>query len=86
MFVLNLSVLRDSVVQHLPPWNTATGNVSGRPASHQADIVGSMLLATDISAREFMTGKILGAVWNAREMIIVQDLIFLSVKSNNEFL
>ncbi len=30
-----------------------------------------ILLATDINAKEFMTGKIIGAVWNAREMILV---------------
>ena len=30
-----------------------------------------ILLATDLNAREFMTGKILGALWNAREMLLI---------------
>jgi ABC-type transport system involved in multi-copper enzyme maturation permease subunit len=30
-----------------------------------------ILLATDLNAREFMTGKILGALWNAKEMVAV---------------
>lgn len=34
-----------------------------------------ILLATDLHAREFMTGKILGALWNTREMIVVPVLL-----------
>ena len=36
-----------------------------------------ILLATDINAREFMLGKITGAVWNAREMIAVPLLLLI---------
>lgn len=36
-----------------------------------------ILLATDLNAREFMVGKILGAVWNAREMIAVPLLLLI---------
>lgn len=45
----------------------AVTSISTERDSNTLDI----LLATDISAREFMTGKILGALWNAREMIAV---------------
>ncbi|MEQ9406235.1 MAG: ABC transporter permease [Fuerstiella sp.] len=45
----------------------AVTSISTERDSNTLDI----LLATDISAREFMTGKILGALWNAREMIVV---------------
>ncbi len=45
----------------------AVTSISTERDSNTLDI----LLATDISAKEFMTGKILGAVWNAREMVIV---------------
>ncbi|MEP3480334.1 MAG: ABC transporter permease [Fuerstiella sp.] len=45
----------------------AVTSISTERDSNTLDI----LLATDISAKEFMTGKILGAVWNAREMILV---------------
>ncbi|APZ94469.1 ABC transporter permease [Fuerstiella marisgermanici] len=45
----------------------AVTSISTERDSNTLDI----LLATDISAKEFMTGKILGALWNAREMIIV---------------
>lgn len=41
-----------------------------------------ILLATDLLAHEFMTGKILGALWNAREMIVV-PLLFLAWMSVN---
>ena len=34
-----------------------------------------ILLATDLHASEFMTGKILGALWNTREMIVVPVLL-----------
>ncbi|MCH2212970.1 MAG: ABC transporter permease [Fuerstiella sp.] len=34
-----------------------------------------ILLATDLNAREFMLGKIVGASWNAREMILVPLLL-----------
>ena len=34
-----------------------------------------ILLATDLHAREFMTGKILGALWNTREMIAVPVIL-----------
>lgn len=34
-----------------------------------------ILLATDINAREFMEGKIIGALWNAREMILIPILL-----------
>lgn len=36
-----------------------------------------ILLATDLNAREFMFGKIVGAAWNAREMIIVPLLLLI---------
>lgn len=36
-----------------------------------------ILLATDLNAREFMLGKIVGAAWNAREMIIVPLLLLI---------
>ena len=45
----------------------AVTSISTERDSNTLDI----LLATDLNAREFMTGKILGALWNAREMIIV---------------
>lgn len=45
----------------------AVTSISTERDSNTLDI----LLATDISAREFMTGKILGALWNAREMVVV---------------
>lgn len=45
----------------------AVTSISTERDSNTLDI----LLATDISAKEFMTGKILGALWNAREMILV---------------
>lgn len=45
----------------------AVTSISTERDSNTLDI----LLATDISAKEFMIGKILGALWNAREMIIV---------------
>ncbi len=43
-----------------------------------------ILLATDISAKEFMTGKITGAVWNAREMFLapVALIIWMMVNGN----
>ncbi|MEZ6060189.1 MAG: ABC transporter permease [Planctomycetaceae bacterium] len=34
-----------------------------------------ILLATDLNAREFMTGKIVGALWNAREMVLLPMLL-----------
>jgi ABC-type transport system involved in multi-copper enzyme maturation permease subunit len=34
-----------------------------------------ILLATDLHASEFMTGKIFGALWNTREMIVVPVLL-----------
>jgi ABC-type transport system involved in multi-copper enzyme maturation permease subunit len=36
-----------------------------------------ILLATDLTAREFMFGKIVGAAWNAREMILVPLLLLI---------
>ena len=36
-----------------------------------------ILLATDLTAREFMTGKILGSLWNAREMVVLPMLLVL---------
>ncbi|MEO2032024.1 MAG: ABC transporter permease [Planctomycetaceae bacterium] len=36
-----------------------------------------ILLATDLNAREFMLGKIVGAAWNAREMIVVPMLLLI---------
>ena len=36
-----------------------------------------ILLATDLNAREFMFGKICGALWNAREMILVPLLLLI---------
>jgi ABC-type transport system involved in multi-copper enzyme maturation permease subunit len=36
-----------------------------------------ILLATDLNAREFMFGKICGALWNAREMIVVPLLLLI---------
>lgn len=45
----------------------AVTSISTERDSNTLDI----LLATDISAKEFMMGKIIGALWNAREMIIV---------------
>lgn len=51
----------------------AVTSISTERDSNTLDI----LLATDISAKEFMTGKILGAVWNAREMIIVPLLLLV---------
>lgn len=45
----------------------AVTSISTERDSNTLDI----LLATDISAKEFMSGKIVGALWNAREMIIV---------------
>lgn len=49
----------------------AVTSISTERDSNTLDI----LLATDISAREFMTGKILGALWNAREMIAVPIIL-----------
>lgn len=45
----------------------AVTSISTERDSNTLDI----LLATDISAKEFMTGKIVGAVWNAKEMVLV---------------
>ena len=36
-----------------------------------------ILLATDLKAKEFMFGKIVGAAWNAREMILVPLLLLI---------
>jgi len=36
-----------------------------------------ILLATDLKAKEFMFGKIVGAVWNAREMILVPLILLI---------
>ena len=36
-----------------------------------------ILLATDLSAKEFMTGKIIGAAWNAKEMVLMPLLLLL---------
>lgn len=49
----------------------AVTSISTERDSNTLDI----LLATDISAKEFMTGKILGALWNAREMVAVPILL-----------
>lgn len=51
----------------------AVTSISTERDSNTLDI----LLATDISAKEFMTGKILGAVWNAREMILVPIVLLI---------
>lgn len=51
----------------------AVTSISTERDSNTLDI----LLATDISAKEFMTGKILGALWNAREMILVPILLLV---------
>ncbi|MCA9084428.1 MAG: ABC transporter permease [Planctomycetaceae bacterium] len=51
----------------------AVTSISTERDSNTLDI----LLATDISAREFMIGKILGALWNAREMIVVPVLLLV---------
>lgn len=51
----------------------AVTSISTERDSNTLDI----LLATDISAKEFMTGKILGAVWNAREMIVVPMILLV---------
>lgn len=51
----------------------AVTSISTERDSNTLDI----LLATDISAKEFMTGKILGAVWNAREMIVVPIVLLV---------
>ncbi len=45
----------------------AVTSISTERDSNTLDI----LLATDLNAKEFMIGKILGALWNAREMILV---------------
>ena len=45
----------------------AVTSISTERDSNTLDI----LLATDLNAKEFMTGKILGALWNAREMVLV---------------
>lgn len=49
----------------------AVTSISTERDSNTLDI----LLATDINAREFMTGKILGAIWNVKEMILVPVLL-----------
>ncbi len=49
----------------------AVTSISTERDSNTLDI----LLATDINAREFMTGKILGAIWNVKEMILVPMLL-----------
>lgn len=41
-----------------------------------------ILLATDISAKEFMTGKISGAVWNAREMFLGPVILIIWMMAN----
>ena len=41
-----------------------------------------ILLATDINAREFMVGKILGAIWNAREMVLVPMILLIGMLFN----
>ena len=51
----------------------AVTSISTERDSNTLDI----LLATDISAREFMTGKILGAIWNVREMILVPVILLV---------
>ena len=45
----------------------AVTSISTERDSNTLDI----LFATDISAKEFITDKIMGAIWNAREMILV---------------
>lgn len=51
----------------------AVTSISTERDSNTLDI----LLATDINAREFMTGKILGAIWNVKEMILVPVLLLV---------
>ncbi len=51
----------------------AVTSISTERDSNTLDI----LLATDISAKEFMSGKILGALWNAREMIVVPLILLV---------
>lgn len=51
----------------------AVTSISTERDSNTLDI----LLATDISAKEFMTGKILGAIWNVREMILVPTILLI---------
>lgn len=51
----------------------AVTSISTERDSNTLDI----LLATDISAKEFMTGKIIGALWNAREMVLVPILLII---------
>ncbi|MCR9197435.1 MAG: ABC transporter permease [Planctomycetaceae bacterium] len=51
----------------------AVTSISTERDSNTLDI----LLATDISAKEFMTGKIIGALWNAREMVLVPILLMI---------
>lgn len=51
----------------------AVTSISTERDSNTLDI----LLATDISAKEFMTGKIIGALWNAREMVLVPILLIV---------
>ncbi|MEO2019147.1 MAG: ABC transporter permease [Fuerstiella sp.] len=41
-----------------------------------------ILLATDLHASEFMTGKILGALWNTREMIAVPIILMAGTMIN----
>jgi len=41
-----------------------------------------ILLATDLHASEFMTGKILGALWNTREMIALPVLLMAGTMMN----
>ena len=53
----------------------AVTSISTERDSNTLDI----LLATDISAKEFMTGKILGALWNAREMILVPIIMLIGM-------
>lgn len=55
----------------------AVTSISTERDSNTLDI----LLATDISAKEFMTGKIVGAMWNAREMVAVPILLIAWVMS-----
>ena len=57
----------------------AVTSISTERDSNTLDI----LLATDISAREFMTGKIAGALWNAREMIVVPLFLISWVAATN---
>lgn len=56
----------------------AVTSISTERDSNTLDI----LLATDISAREFMTGKILGALWNVREMILVPVILLVWTLAN----